>query len=602
MKKVVKLISLLLATMVFVTGCKSDTDVKSNEVKTSKKTSEYINLTMIRASTINPILNTDKSVSYVLDLVYDSLFELDENYNIQPKLVQSYSISSNNKKIDITLKDNIKWHDGESLTAKDVKYTYELINENKDSAYNSLVSNISGITVHGSKKLTINFKDSYAFSLETLIFPIVSKDKLDGLKTDELKLAKNNLVGSGAYKIKKYEDRDYMILELNSDYYDLNKDNNKKEVYVKMVPDTESQTEMVLSLDSDISKVTLGSISKFTDNDNFVINKYQGRNYDYVLFNYDNKYLNNLDIRKAISFAVDRESIIKDAYSDRAKLSNFPLNSTSEYYDSDLKPLSYNTENAQNYLKKAVLSLDNTDNNTASSKSNDTNSADSTDNNKNDVNSIENTKSEDTNKVASDGNIKNNTEQTSNNSEDTTAKNNTSTDKTNKQEKRTFKDVTHSEVKEMLKDITFKIIVNKNNTERVKAANIISNNLEAIGIKTEIKDLTEDDMQKALKEKDYDLALIGCELPAVSDATYVLNKLGYSDKKLDKYITQLQNATSEEEIKSIYKTIQKYVKEKAIFISFGILNDYVVLNGRLKGELNSNDFDVYSGIDKIKMD
>lgn len=602
MKKVVKLISLLLATMVFVTGCKSDTDVKSNEVKTSKKTSEYINLTMIRASTINPILNTDKSVSYVLDLVYDSLFELDENYNIQPKLVESYSISSNNKKIDITLKDNIKWHDGESLTAKDVKYTYELINENKDSAYNSLVSNISGITVHGSKKLTINFKDSYAFSLETLIFPIVSKDKLDGLKTDELKLAKNNLVGSGAYKIKKYEDRDYMILELNSDYYDLNKDNNKKEVYVKMVPDTESQTEMVLSLDSDISKVTLGSISKFTDNDNFVINKYQGRNYDYVLFNYDNKYLNNLDIRKSISFAVDRKSIIKDAYSDRAKLSNFPLNSTSEYYDSDLKPLSYNTENAQNYLKKAVLSLDNTDNNTASSKSNDTNSADSTDNNKNDVNSIENTKSEDTNKVASDGNIKNNTEQTSNNSEDTTAKNNTSTDKTNKQEKRTFKDVTHSEVKEMLKDITFKIIVNKNNTERVKAANIISNNLEAIGIKTEIKDLTEDDMQKALKEKDYDLALIGCELPAVSDATYVLNKLGYSDKKLDKYITQLQNATSEEEIKSIYKTIQKYVKEKAIFISFGILNDYVVLNGRLKGELNSNDFDVYSGIDKIKMD
>lgn len=602
MKKVVKLISLLLATMVFVTGCKPDTDVKSNEVKTSKKTSEYINLTMIRASTINPILNTDKSVSYVLDLVYDSLFELDENYNIQPKLVESYSISSNNKKIDITLKDNIKWHDGESLTAKDVKYTYELINENKDSAYNSLVSNISGITVHGSKKLTINFKDSYAFSLETLIFPIVSKDKLDGLKTDELKLAKNNLVGSGAYKIKKYEDRDYMILELNSDYYDLNKDNNKKEVYVKMVPDTESQTEMVLSLDSDISKVTLGSISKFTDNDNFVINKYQGRNYDYVLFNYDNKYLNNLDIRKAISFAVDRESIIKDAYSDRAKLSNFPLNSTSKYYDSDLKPLSYNTENAQNYLKKAVLSLDNTDNNTASSKSNDTNSADSTDNNKNDVNSIENTKSEDTNKVASDGNIKNNTEQTSNNSEDTTAKNNTSTDKTNKQEKRTFKDVTHSEVKEMLKDITFKIIVNKNNTERVKAANIISNNLEAIGIKTEIKDLTEDDMQKALKEKDYDLALIGCELPAVSDATYVLNKLGYSDKKLDKYITQLQNATSEEEIKSIYKTIQKYVKEKAIFISFGILNDYVVLNGRLKGELNSNDFDVYSGIDKIKMD
>ena len=116
---------------------------------------------------------------------------------------------------------------------------------------------------------------------------------------------------------------------------------------------------MVLSLDSDVSRVTLGSISKFVDNDNFVINKYQGRNYDYVLFNYDNEYLKNLDIRKAISFAIDRNSIIKDAYSNRAKLTNFPLNSTSVYYDNELKPLSYNTENADNYLKKAVLSLSN---------------------------------------------------------------------------------------------------------------------------------------------------------------------------------------------------------------------------------------------------
>ena len=594
MKKVVKLISLLLAMMVFVTGCNSDTDIKSKEEQTSKKTSEYINLTMLRATTINPILNTDKSVSYILDLVYDSLFEFDENYNIQPKLVESYSISSNNKKINITLKDNIKWHDGESLTARDVKYTYELIKKNKDSAYNSLVSNISGITVHGNKELTINFEDSYSFSLETLIFPIVSKSKLNGLKDDDLELAKNNLIGSGAYKIKTYEDRDYMILEPNKDYYDLNKDNNNKEVYVKMVPDSESQTEMVLSLDSDISKVTLGSISKFIDNDNFIINKYQGKDYDYVMFNYDNKYLKNLDMRKAISFAIDRNSIIRDAYSNRVKLSNFPLNSTSNYYDSDLKPLSYNTENAQNYLKKAVLSLSDID----SSQNNDVNSAEGINNTTNNIDSDNKDKTDSKNKTVSDDNNKDNTDTTSNAND----KDNTSDNKNDEQEKRTFKDVKHSEVKEKLKDVTFKIIVNKNNTERVKAANIISNNLDEIGIKTEIKDLNEDEMKKALDEKDYDLALMGCELPAVSDATYVLNQLGYSDKKLDKYLKKLQNATSEDEVKKIYKNIQKYVKEKAIFISFGILDDYVVLNGRLKGNLNSNDFNVYSGINTIKMD
>ncbi|WP_455544276.1 ABC transporter substrate-binding protein [Intestinibacter sp.] len=572
MKNVVKLISLLLAMMVFATGCSSNTDLKSGEEKTSKKASEYINLTMTRPTTINPILNTDKSVSYVLDLVYDSLFEFDENYNLQPKLVDSYNVSDDNKSVDITLKDDIKWHDGNRITPSDVKYTYELIKENKENAYYSLISNISKVTVNGSKNLTIEFEESYAFSLENLIFPIVCKDKLKGLKSDDLKLAKHNLVGSGAYKIKTYEDRDYMVLELNKDYYDLNKDNNGKEIYVKMVPDSESQTEMVLSLDSDISKVTLGNISKFIDNDNFEIKGYQGRNYDYVLFNYDNEYLQNLDIRKAISFAIDRKSIIKDAYSNRAKLTNFPLNSTSNYYDSHLKPLSYNTENAQNYLKKAVLSLS----------------------------TIKDNKNTDDTKDDADSS-KDNTTKTDDSSVDNTTDNKDSnTDKT-KQDNRSFKDVKNSEVKALLNDVTFKIIVNKNNTERVKAANIISNNLDAIGIKTEIKDLTEDEMTEALDKKDYDLALIGYGLPAVSDATYVLNQLGYQDKQLDKYLKQLQHATSEEKTKKVYKNLQKYVKENAIFISFGILDDYVVLNDRLKGELNSNDFSVYSGINTIKM-
>ncbi len=601
MKKVVKLISLLLAMMVFVTGCSSNTDLKSGEEKTSKKASEYINLTMTRPTTINPILNTDKSVSYVLDLVYDSLFEFDENYNLQPKLVDSYNVSDDNKSVDITLKDDIKWHDGNRITPSDVKYTYELIKENKENAYYSLISNISKVTVNGSKNLTIEFEESYAFSLENLIFPIVCKDKLKGLKSDDLKLAKHNLVGSGAYKIKTYEDRDYMVLELNKDYYDLNKDNNGKEIYVKMVPDSESQTEMVLSLDSDISKVTLGNISKFIDNDNFEIKGYQGRNYDYVLFNYDNEYLQNLDIRKAISFAIDRKSIIKDAYSNRAKLTNFPLNSTSNYYDSHLKPLSYNTENAQNYLKKAVLSL-----NTKKDNKNTDDTKDDADSSKGitgntDDSSSDNKDSNDNKGTTTSDNTKDNTTKTDDSSIDNTTDNKDSnTDKT-KQDKRSFKDVKNSEVKALLNDVTFKIIVNKNNTERVKAANIISNNLDAIGIKTEIKDLTEDEMTEALDKKDYDLALIGYGLPAVSDATYVLNQLGYQDKQLDKYLKQLQHATSEEKTKKVYKNLQKYVKENAIFISFGILDDYVVLNDRLKGKLNSNDFSVYSGINTIKM-
>ncbi|MDY4575425.1 MAG: ABC transporter substrate-binding protein [Intestinibacter sp.] len=582
MKKIIKLISIILASMLFVVGCSADTKEESQSEKTITNDSEYINLTMIRPDTINPILNTDKSVSYILNLVYDSLFEFDENYDLQPKLVDSYSVSSDNKSVDINLKSGVKWHNGKSLTASDVKYTYDLIKSKKESAYYDLVSNISSITVSGSRSLTIQFKDNYAFSLETLIFPIVSKDKLSGLKSDDLELPNKNLVGSGAYKIKTYEDRDFMILEPNQDYYDFNEEGNNKEIYVKLVPDTESQVQMVLSLDSDISNVSLANISKFTDNDNFKIEKYQGRKYDYVLFNYENEYLQNLDIRKAISFSIDRSSIIKDAYSDRAKLTNFPLNSTSKYYDNDLKPLSYNTDNAQNYLKKAVLSLEEQ---------------------KNSKKKEEESKTTDPNAVddSQDATIDNNKYNSSSDKQSTDDKQDAEDSKETTEETKSFKDVTTAEVKALLKDIKFKIIVNKDNSERVKAANIISNSLEAVGIKTEIKDLTSDEMTNALDSKDYDLALIGCELPAVSDATYILEELGYQDEQLDKYLKKLKEANSEAEIKSIYKDIQKYVKENAVFISFGMLDDYVVLNKRLEGNLKSNDFNIYRSIDSLEV-
>ena len=131
MKKVVKLVSILLALMVFVVGCSADTEKKSEEKNTSKQDgSQYINLTMIKPTTINPILNNDKSVSYVLNLVYDSLFEFDENYNLQPKLVDSYNISSNNKSINITLKDNIKWHNGKQEGLKKNDSTGDLVKVN----------------------------------------------------------------------------------------------------------------------------------------------------------------------------------------------------------------------------------------------------------------------------------------------------------------------------------------------------------------------------------------------------------------------------------------------------------------------------------------
>ena len=125
----------------------------------------------------------------------------------------------------------------------------------------------------------------------------------------------------------------------------------KKEISVAMVPDEEAQVSMTLALASDITKLNLSDLSKFYEKE-FKIDDYEGRGYEYLIFNYDNSLINDINFRKAIAYAIDKQKIIDEAYVGNATLVNFPLHSKSKYYDSELKGYDYNLENSKKYLEK----------------------------------------------------------------------------------------------------------------------------------------------------------------------------------------------------------------------------------------------------------
>ncbi|MCR1822904.1 MULTISPECIES: ABC transporter substrate-binding protein [Terrisporobacter] len=555
-KKLIKLLAIVLTIVLGTVGCaKENKNEDSNEEinEYNIQESNYIHLTMLFPKTINPILNRDKSVGYIMNLIYDGLFEIDENYNVEPRLVETYTKSSDGKSINIKLKSDATWHNNKELTSSDVNFTVDLIKKIKDNPYSDLVGNIKSIQINDSKNFTINLNENDPFIIEKLTFPIVSKDKLSSLKTDEVNKYKNNLLGNGPYKIKEYVDRQYMILERNEKYFgDLPE--NRKEIFVKMVPDKESQTEMVLSLDSDIASVTLSELSKFEKKKEFNITNYEGRNYEMVIFNYDNEFLNDVNFRKAIISAIDRKQLLKEAYVDNATLSHFPLNTTSKYYNKDIKDLDYNKENAIKYLTEALKSVNE---------------------------SLESQKQTDASKQSSQdlqGIIEDNSTGISSNSE-----------------------LSRKDMKEMLKQIELNIVVSAENGERIKVANTIKQNLSSIGIKSVVKELNEKDLAKALNSKEYDLAVVGYSLSSIPDARGILESCNIKDKQFLTYIKSLGNSKSEDETKKVYDQIQKYVVEKGLFISLGILDNFIVSNKRLEGKIYPNDFDIYKGISNLQM-
>lgn len=559
--KRIKVLSIILTIAIMVVGCNPNggKDASNKESK-SAINSEYINLTMVKPKTINPITNKDKSVSYITNLIYDGLFTIDENYNVVPQLVEQYTLLQGGRGIRIKLKD-AKWHDGGKVTSDDVRFTVDFIKKTGDSPYNKLVENIASVDTTSSDELTINFKNAYAFSIEKLIFPIVSQDKIGKSNKKDIDNNNNNLIGNGPYKVEKYQEREGITLVANKEYYD-ELPEDIRNIKVSIVPDYDAQISMVMSLDSDMTNISLGDLSKFQEKE-FNITNYEGRDFEYIMLNYNNKFFNNLDFRKAIAHAINRENIIQEGYMGDATLVNFPLNSKSKYYNKDIKSLAYDKEKAISYLEKVDLA-DNVQIQNENTK---------TKNTKN-IKNTENTKNKDQNNKKSlkknDPNLKREAD-------------------------------SKLQTKKEIKDLNLKIIVNKDNGERVKTANIISDNLKAIGIKSTIEQLTPEEIQSALAGNDYDLALLGWELSITPDPVEIIQSSGYSDEKLNNYISSLLNSTSQEQTKSVYKALQKHVVDNVAFISLGIRDEYIVNNRRIEGELSPNSFDVYEGISNISI-
>ena len=79
---------------------------------------------------INPLLSqTSEADADIATLIYSGLFAYDAQGQIQPNLADHYVVSEDSLTYTVTLKDGIRWHDGEKLTAQDVAFTLNIVKD-----------------------------------------------------------------------------------------------------------------------------------------------------------------------------------------------------------------------------------------------------------------------------------------------------------------------------------------------------------------------------------------------------------------------------------------------------------------------------------------
>ncbi len=309
---------------------------------------------------INPLYNSNSDVdSDISKLIYSSLFKYDEKGNLAYDLVDKIE-TTDNKEFLITIKSGVKWHSGEELQADDIIFTFNLI---QNSDYRSpLRKNFSGVEVVKVSENEIKFTlpAPYSFFPNLLTFGIMPQSVWENIAPASANLSEFNLqaIGSGPYKYsslvkdKKGELKEYRLVA-NDDYYGAKP--YIKQVVFKFYPD---QNELINALNSGdvqgISSLLIEQKKSLLAQNALRFNSLSSSQESLIFINpTNNKNLTDLEMRKALTLAIDKPTLVKDLFSDFYKVLNGPLPSDSPFYNNEIEKYSYNKALAESKLDEA---------------------------------------------------------------------------------------------------------------------------------------------------------------------------------------------------------------------------------------------------------
>ena len=290
---------------------------------------------------INPILSQSRDVQYLSKLIFRSLLRVTPNFRVENDLVGEWS-RINSTTYLIRLQDNILCHNGNPFTAHDVKFTIDGIkNLEADSIYKENVQHISNVEVIDDHIIRIYLAREVPFFEYMLTFPILSRETYDPYTLESLE---DLPIGAGPFKIAEILDEG-IRLERNAE--------EEAVINIKIYQEH-------IDLYNNLSRENIDLISTINiEFENYIgtigFRKYiaPGREFDFLAINTNHRILSNQDLRRAINYAIDRNSVVYNAYKNKYVISTFPLAYGSYLYNSN------NIDNLHNVTKAREILITN---------------------------------------------------------------------------------------------------------------------------------------------------------------------------------------------------------------------------------------------------
>jgi peptide/nickel transport system substrate-binding protein len=280
---------------------------------------------------INPLFISGSTDSWITELVWDRLLRIGPDGLPQPWAAESYDWLDETT-IEVKLRDGMMWHDGQPVTAEDVKFSFEAPAGDEAPMYKPFVGNIADIEIVDDKTLRFKLKEpAAAFTTGTLAkLNLIPKHIWEPILADLATKDENaeshqqeHPIGSGPYKFASWTTNEEIVLAANEEHFSPPK---AERWILRIVPNTEAALGMLRSgeinflADFTADPKILEDVA--AEDGDLEIVKTTEIGFRYIAFNNRRPPFDDPAFRRALSTAINRDLIVGAAFKGNAVKSN----------------------------------------------------------------------------------------------------------------------------------------------------------------------------------------------------------------------------------------------------------------------------------------
>lgn len=316
---------------------------------------------------IHPILWADSYGYEVVNMACDSLLSRDnQTSDWKPRLADTWETSADKKQITFKLKEGLKFHNDQAITAQDVVFTFEAFTNEKLGTvrWKPFFEGISKVEALSEKSVRFTLKDTYFNNFNVIAETFIIPKSVYGNLTESKKKHKS-LVCSGPYMFSKYEPGRMIELKKFEGWYGQN-DSQWKNYYnfpsiqISFLKDAGEQIEKLKT--GHLDYITFSNSDRFmkkTARESLgsgivklkVINKIP-KDYSFIGWNLKKSIFQDKGTRKALTHLFNRQEMNKKFRFNLAELVSAPIYPQSDYAPK-IKPLDFDPVKAKKLLAES---------------------------------------------------------------------------------------------------------------------------------------------------------------------------------------------------------------------------------------------------------